>query len=210
VSAPRATLVVATGNPGKLREISALLADLPLTLRSLRDFPGVRLPEEGGDYLENAHAKARAAAEQTGLPALADDSGIEVEGLGGAPGPHSARYGGPDLDDAGRVRHLLRALSGLVGDARRARFVCVAALALPDGSTHVARGECEGRVLEAPRGSGGFGYDPVFWSSELHAGMAELPEARKNEISHRARALRGLRRFLEERVIGQDVRPACR
>jgi XTP/dITP diphosphohydrolase len=203
-----AELVVATGNEGKLREFRALLRELPLKLRSLREFAGVELPEEGDDYEQNALAKARSAARQTGLPALADDSGIEVEGLGGAPGPRSARYGGAGLDDAGRVEHLLRALHGRSGDARRARFVCVAALALPDGEAWTARGECEGVVLEAPRGRGGFGYDPVFWSSEAGAGVAELPEDRKHAISHRGRALRALGSRIEERVLaGSRVRP---
>jgi len=205
---PRADLVVATGNEGKLREIRALLGDLPLDLRSLQEFPEVELPPEGDDYRENALGKARSAAQQTGLPCLADDSGLEVEGLGGAPGPRSARYGGLHLDDAGRVQHLLRELHGCSGAARRARFVCVAAVALPDGEAQSARGECAGHILEAPRGAGGFGYDPVFWSVEAGAGMAELPEARKNELSHRARALRGLRPFLVERVL--PLRPAGR
>ena len=180
MSSPRrATLVVATGNPGKLRELEGLLGDLPGALRSLADFP-----------------KARSAAQQTGLPALADDSGLEVAGLGGAPGARSARYGGPGLDDAGRVRHLLRALEGKAGPARAARFVCVAALALPDGTAHSAFGECPGRILESPRGRGGFGYDPVFWSSELDACLAEVGDARKAEVSHRARAVRALRPHL--------------
>jgi XTP/dITP diphosphohydrolase len=204
VSAARGALLVATGNAGKLRELRALLGDLPVTLHSLRDFPGVALPEEGDDYTENALLKARVAAAQSGMPALGDDSGLEVEGLGGAPGPHSARYGGAGLDDAGRVAHLLAALRGRTGDARRARFVCIAALALPDGSAWTARGECPGTILEAPRGDGGFGSDPVFWSSELGAGMAELPEVQKNEISHRGRALRGLR----ARILEQVLRPS--
>ena len=207
-AAREAELVVATGNEGKLREFRSLLRALPLALRSLREFAGVELPEEGEDYEQNALAKALVAARQTGLPALADDSGLEVEGLGGAPGPRSARYGGPGLDDAGRALHLLSALRGRSGDARRARFVCVAALALPDGEAWSARGECAGVVLEAPRGRGGFGYDPVFWSSEAGACVAELPDDRKNEISHRGRALRALRARIEERVLaGSPVRP---
>ena len=207
-AAPGAELVVATGNEGKLREFRSLLGELPLVLRSLREFPVVALPEEGDDYEQNALAKARSAVRQTGLPALADDSGLEVEGLGGAPGPRSARYGGPGLDDSGRALYLLRALQGRSGDARRARFVCVAALALPDGAAWTARGECAGVVLEAPRGHGGFGYDPVFWSSEAGAGVAELPQARKDEISHRGRALRALRARIEERVLTSScVRP---
>jgi XTP/dITP diphosphohydrolase len=209
VSAARgAELVVATGNEGKLREFRSLLGAVPVALRSLREFPGVALPEEGDDYEENALAKARSAARQTGMPALADDSGLEVEGLGGAPGPRSARFGGAGLDDAGRVEHLLRALRGCTGDARRARFVCVAALALPDGEAWSARGECPGLVLEAPRGRGGFGYDPVFWSSEAGAGVAELPPSRKDEISHRGRAVRALRARIEEQVLARArVRP---
>ncbi|HVH20228.1 MAG TPA: non-canonical purine NTP pyrophosphatase [Myxococcota bacterium] len=209
MSTPRGALLVATGNAGKLSELRALLGELALVLHSLRDFPHVALPEEGDDYAGNALAKARSAAVQSGLPALGDDSGLEVEGLGGAPGPHSARYGGPGLDDAGRVAYLLEALRGRSGDARRARFVCVAALALPDGAAWTAWGECPGHILEAPRGAGGFGYDPVFWSSELEAAMAELPDAQKNEISHRGRALRGLRaRILEQVLAPASLKPS--
>lgn len=190
-------VVVATSNPGKLLEIRAILGDLPLALRALGAFPEVALPEEGNDYAENAAAKARAVARDTGRPALADDSGLEVAGLDGRPGPRSARYGGPGLDDAGRVRHLLDELAGREGRAREARFVCVAALATPDGRVETARGTCEGRILDAPRGGGGFGYDPVFLSREAGVAMAELPPARKNALSHRARALQGLLPFLE-------------
>lgn len=192
-------IVVATGNPGKLREIRAILADLPAVWRGLYEFPEVAMPEEGDDYTANALAKARAAA-ATGRLAVADDSGLEVDGLGGRPGPRSARYGGPDLDDAARVAHLLREMQGLEGDRRAARFVCVAAWAAPSGETGTARGECRGRILPAPRGAFGFGYDPVFWSSELETGMAELDEARKNRISHRGRAFRALRASLLERL----------
>jgi XTP/dITP diphosphohydrolase len=200
--------VIATGNAGKLREFEAMLGGLPAALRSLRDFPPVVLPEEGDDYLANALAKARAAAEQTGLPAVGDDSGLEVDGLGGAPGPRSARYGGPGLDDAGRVAHLLRALGGMQGDARRARFVCVAALALPDGASAHARGECAGHILASPRGSRGFGYDPVFWSDDLACGMAEVDGERKHAVSHRGRAVRALRPALEAALF-RGVRPSC-
>jgi len=186
-------VVVATSNPGKQREIREILGDVPVAFRSLADFPDVRMPEEGDDYAENAAVKARVVARATGQLAVADDSGLEVDGLGGRPGPHSARYGGPDLDDAGRVTHLLRELEGLDGAARRARFVCVAALAEPDGAVVTARGECAGIILDAPHGAGGFGYDPVFESSEAGVAMAELTPEAKNRISHRARAFRGLR-----------------
>lgn len=195
-------LVVATSNRGKLREFGDLLRDpaisggLDFELRSLADAGKVELPPEGDDYEANAIAKARTAAVALGLPALADDSGLEVAGLGGAPGPHSARYGGPGLDDAGRVRHLLSELERSGGHDRSARFVCIAALALPDGEVSVARGDCVGRIAAAPAGVSGFGYDPVF---EVEAPgvtsgttMAELPSDRKQALSHRGAALRAL------------------
>lgn len=197
-------LVVATGNAGKLVEIRAILGDLALRLRSLAEFPDVWMPEEGDDYAANAVAKARHVAAATGRAALADDSGLEVAGLDGGPGPHSARYGGPGLDDAGRVARLLAELAGRDGDARTARFVCVAALATPDGAVEVARGECAGWILAAPRGAAGFGYDPVFRADGERASMAELAADAKNRISHRARALRALRPALLRAL------PACR
>jgi XTP/dITP diphosphohydrolase len=184
------TLLLATGNGGKVREFGELLAPYGLALASLAEYPNVALPEEGDDYADNAAAKAAAAARATGLAALGDDSGLEVNALGGAPGPRSARYGGPGLDDAGRCARLLREL-GAAGD-RAARFVCVAALALPDGALTLVRGECPGRILAAPRGANGFGYDPVFQPEGWDASMAELPPAVKHGISHRGRALAAL------------------
>ncbi len=193
-------VVVATSNPGKLREIRELLEPLPVPLVGLDALPGLRLPPEGDDYAANAVAKARAAAQRGGAPALADDSGLEVEGLGGAPGPRSARYGGPGLDDAGRVSRLLGELSGRRGDARRARFVCAAALATPEGEVVTAFGECAGRIGCTPRGEGGFGYDPVFEVDATGRTMAELSPEEKNRISHRARAFRALRDALLARL----------
>lgn len=187
---PGTRIVVATGNPGKVEEIRAILGGLRLA--GLRELGPVTFPDEGGDYRENALAKARAAALQLGEWALADDSGLEVEGLAGAPGPYSARYGGPGLDDAGRAKHLLAELGRRQGASRRARFVCWAALASPDGRAWTAFGDCAGVILDAPRGDGGFGYDPVFQPVGYAVAMAELPAATKNEISHRARALRAL------------------
>ena len=195
-------LVVATGNRGKHREIRALYSDLPVAWCALDAFPEIRMPEEGDEYAANAIAKARTVARATERLAVGDDSGLEVAGLGGRPGPRSARYGGPGLDDAGRVAHLLDEMRGLEGEDRNAQFVCVAAWAAPDGSARSARGECRGRILEAPRGAGGFGYDPVFWSSELQAVMAELDETRKNQVSHRARAFGALRSSLEIQLKG--------
>lgn len=185
-------VVIATSNAGKQQEIREILADLPLRILGLDEFAVIDFPEEGAEYESNAVAKAVTAARSTGCPALADDSGLEVDGLDGAPGPLSARYGGPGLSDRERAAYLLEQLSDCSGAGRAARFVCIAALALPGGEVVTARGECPGRILEAPRGVGGFGYDPVFEVSEGVA-MAELPAARKNEISHRARALAGLR-----------------
>lgn len=195
-------LLLASANPGKLAEFRALLAGLDIALPGLADFPGVALPAEGGDYRENAAAKARSACEGSGLPALADDSGLEVAALGGAPGPHSARYGGPGLDDRARLELLLAELAARpsarqTAQAREARFVCVAALALPEGALHLARGECAGEILRAPQGGGGFGYDPVFRPADHNRSMAELPPAEKNRISHRARALAKLRPQLQ-------------
>jgi XTP/dITP diphosphohydrolase len=191
-------LALATGNAGKLRELRALLGDLNLALAGMDELPAVALPEEGDDYAANAGAKAAAVARACGLPALGDDSGLEVDALDGGPGPRSARYGGPGLDDAARTACLLDALREVPRARRRARFVCIAALVFPDGSRLSARGECAGRILFAPRGEGGFGYDPVFWVEEHGAAMAELPAALKNRISHRARALAVLRPALLE------------
>ena len=185
-------VVLASSNPGKLSEIREILCELPLVIRPLSDFPGAILPNEGEDYENNAVAKAQAAAAFAGRVALADDSGLEVSALGGAPGPLSARFGGPGLDDAGRIDALLRALSSLAGERRRARFVCFAALATPGGELVTARGECTGHILDAPRGRFGFGYDPVFQIDGSGRAMAEIPLSEKNRISHRAQAFTAL------------------
>ena len=195
-AAPLREVVVATSNPGKLREIRAILGELPLAIVGLDAVAEVHFPEEGDDYEENARVKAQVVALRSGRPAVADDSGLEVEGLSGAPGPRSARYGGPGLDDAGRAAHLLEQMQSLAGDARRARFVCVAALATPEGDVVTARGECAGRIRKQPVGQGGFGYDPVFEVEGDTRAMAELSPAEKNRISHRAHAFRALREAL--------------
>lgn len=199
-------LVVATGNAGKLAELQALLAGLPLRVRGLAGLPEVRFPEEGDDYAANAEAKARAAARALGRPALADDSGLEVAALGGAPGPRSARFGGPGLSDAERTALLLERLAALPPCDRRARFVCVAALALPDGSVRRAEGTCSGRIALGPRGEAGFGYDPVFEPDEPGVAggltLAELGAETKQRISHRGRALRALLPAIRELVLG--------
>ncbi len=166
---------------------------------ALGEVPGARLPEETGDsYAANALLKARAAAALTGALALADDSGLEVDALGGAPGVHSARYGGPELDDAGRCARLLEALRDVPAERRTARFRCVIALACPDGRHRLVEGMAEGLILAAPRGRGGFGYDPLFYYPPLGRTFAELTEAEKAEVSHRGRAMRAARALLRE------------
>ncbi len=190
-------LVLATHNHGKRREWQALLEELPVTL-VLPDELGLSEPveETGRTYLENALLKARTLAAASGLPALADDSGLEVEALEGAPGLHSARYilGGDEV----RYRALLRALEGVPPERRGARFRCVAALVLPDGREFHTEGVCEGVIQTAPSGEGGFGYDPVFFLPEQGCTMAELSFEAKNRISHRARAAQAMRRVLEQ------------
>ena len=193
-------LVLATSNPGKLREFREILGELPVTFESMASFPEMELPEEGDDYEANAATKARVIAEATGRPALADDSGIEVTALGGRPGPRSARFGGEGLDDAGRLAKLLRDLDASGATDRSARFVCLAALAFPDGEVITARGECPGRILDAPRGGRGFGYDPIFEVEGGGRSMAEIPPTEKNRISHRARALLSLREVIQQRI----------
>jgi XTP/dITP diphosphohydrolase len=182
-------LVLATANPGKTRELRALVGEWgPIDVRSLADFPGVRLPEEdGATYADNAVLKARAVATATGLPALADDSGLEVEALSGAPGVRSARFA---PSDAERIARLLEVL----GDAedRRARFRCVVALAWPDGRLEQAEGSCAGRIAERALGAGGFGYDPLFVADELGRTFAVATAEEKARVSHRARAVRAL------------------
>lgn len=188
VAETRLRVVVATQNPDKLAEIRAILDDDTFDVCSLEDWPAIVFPPESGDYSSNAIAKARAVASRIGELAVADDSGLEVDALDGAPGAYSARYGDQGLDDAGRVAHLLRALADVPTGARGARFVCVAAAAAPDGREWSVRGECAGRVLQAPRGAGGFGYDPVFEPEGHDRAMAELSSDEKDAISHRGRA----------------------
>jgi XTP/dITP diphosphohydrolase len=182
-------LVLATANPGKTRELRALVGEWgPIDVRSLADFPGVRLPEEdGATYADNAVLKARAVATASGLPALADDSGLEVEALSGAPGVRSARFA---PSDAERIARLLEVLRG--ARDRRARFRCVVALAWPDGRLEQAEGVCTGRISERTDGAGGFGYDPLFVADELGRTFAAATAEEKARVSHRARAVRAL------------------
>ena len=198
-SPSRPALVLATLNPAKGRELIELLGLVPFEVRLLAVIPGARLPEEtGATYAENALVKARTAAEQTGALALGDDSGLEVDALGGAPGLYSARFGGPGLDDRGRLELLLERLRAVPPPQRTARFRCVIALAGPSRVERVVEGVAEGVIAEAPRGSGGFGYDPIFFYPPLGRTFAELSDGEKAAVSHRGRALEAARRLLSE------------
>ncbi len=186
-------IALATRNPGKIREILRICADWPvewLTHEQLT-FPDVE--ETGRTYLDNALLKARSVAATTGEAALADDSGIEVDALGGAPGPRSARYAGEGASDEDNLRALLRAVAGVPSGGRTARYRAVVAVAWPDGHAEWAEGVCEGSLRTAPRGSGGFGYDPIFEPAGWDRTMAELTPEEKDRISHRGDALRRLR-----------------
>jgi XTP/dITP diphosphohydrolase len=192
-------LVVGTRNPKKCREIQDALAGLALEVRTLADFEPVPPAEETGQTFEaNAAAKALHYARATGHWCLADDSGIEVPALGDRPGILSARWGGQPLSDRRNNHKLLDELKAVPRDRWQARYVCVAVVAAPDGRVLAgARGTCEGVVTDRPAGSGGFGYDPLFYLPEMDCTMAQLSPDRKHAISHRGRALRALRERLE-------------
>jgi len=196
-------LLVATNNRGKAAEFRTLLAGCGWEIVTPADVGlDLDVEESGPDYATNAKIKAEAFAAAGGLLALADDSGIEIDALGGLPGVLSARYAGPDGTDADRVARVLAEMKEVPPEKRQARFVCVIALAGPDGRVRFAEGECEGIVAEAPRGDDGFGYDPIFYLPEKGRTMAELPSEEKNAVSHRGRAARKacvlLREMLDE------------
>lgn len=189
-------LLIATTNAGKLAEIEAALKGLPVRILSLKDFPDAsEVVEDGATYEQNALKKARTLAAVSGLPALADDSGLEVDALGGAPGIYSARYSGEDADDARNNRKLLNELAGLPEERRCARFVCVLALSAPQGEW-LFRAECPGRIGYAPLGANGFGYDPLFYFPPLGRTFGELDRETKSRVSHRGLALQKLKAAL--------------
>jgi XTP/dITP diphosphohydrolase len=197
-AAPR--LLLATANPGKLRELRAILDGVPVELVGLADAglgPPPEVAETGATFRENALLKARAYAGWAGCAAVADDSGLEVDALGGAPGVRSARYAGEGASDRDNLDKLLRALDGVPAARRTARFRCAAVLADPALGTWEAEAAWEGRLLEAPRGSGGFGYDPVFVPLGWDLTSAEVDSATKDAASHRGRAFRALRPAIE-------------
>jgi XTP/dITP diphosphohydrolase len=202
---PDFELLIGTRNHGKVREIQETLKDLPLKLHVLEEFPGILAPvESGASYEENASIKARSYASQTGLWALAEDSGLEVAALAGAPGLRSARFGGDQASDSERMTLLLSSLSDAGTGTRLARFICAAAIAEPSGSViHTSRGSCDGRIATTPAGVAGFGFDPVFIPEGHDVTFAEMPALVKNQISHRANALAATRRFLSQ-ILGRN------
>ena len=204
-------LLVGTRSPGKTREIRELFAGLPFDLAFPADRLLAPLPEEADleramSYAENAVAKARYYATRAGLPAVADDSGIEVEYIGGAPGPRSARWAGASGDvDAANNALLLEQLAGVPPESRGARYRCVVAfLATPSNVPEIVEATCEGFILTEPRGTGGFGYDPLFYSPELHMTFGEAPAAAKHRVSHRGRAFRALIEVLLRRMSNDE------
>ncbi len=190
-------LVIATRNQGKTREILEICADWPVewVTSDMAWWPDV--VESGEGYRENALLKARVAARAVGVPAVADDSGIEVDALGGGPGPRSARFAGEHATDEENLALLIERARGVAADARSARYRCVAACAWPDGPEQWAEQTCEGNLILDPRGTGGFGYDPIFVPEGSHRTMAELSAEEKHRISHRGKAFRRLKALIE-------------
>jgi len=187
--------VIATKNPGKLREIGEILTQLGIEYITQAEAGiDIEAEETGGTFFENATLKAEAVCKAAGCPAIADDSGLVVEALNGAPGVHSKRFGGGGLDSEGLRRHLLQLMEGV--EQRRAKFVSTIVCAFPDGSILSAEGECSGVITASPRGSGGFGYDPVFQPDGSVKTMAEMPPDEKNAVSHRGNALRSFKEVL--------------
>lgn len=201
------TLLVATHNAGKVAEYADMLGTLDVDWVSLDDVGcTMEVEENGRSFSENAILKARGYAAETGLLTLADDSGLEVDALDGAPGIRTARYGGAALTHAQRYEKLLEAMHGVPPEERGARFCCVIALAAPDGRIlGIAEGSCEGAIAPAAVGKGGFGYDPVFLVAAQGRTMAELPPAVKHEISHRGEALRAIEPLLREVLGTADI-----
>jgi XTP/dITP diphosphohydrolase len=187
-------VVLATGNPGKLHELQAMLEPLGIEVAPLSQFTRTTVPETGLTFVENAIIKARHAAQLAKMPAIADDSGLEVDALQGAPGIYSARYAGEHASDEDNLRKLLATLAGRKAAERTARYCCALVYMRweHDPFPLISQASWEGRIAAAPRGNGGFGYDPIFELPERSVTVAELPAAEKNQLSHRGQALRGL------------------
>jgi len=198
------TLVIATRNRGKVAEIAALLDGFPVTVKNLDDFGPIPPVEEDGDtFDENAYKKASFTARVLGLPALADDSGLVVEALGGAPGVHSARYAGENASDQQRCRKLLDEMANQTD--RRAAFECVISIAVPTGPALTYEGRCEGVIADRPAGSNGFGYDSIFFYPPLKKTFAQLSREEKSRVSHRGRALREIQAEFDKILVWIDM-----
>lgn len=194
------TLVIASGNPGKTAEIRDLLAGFPIQIKNLGDFgPIPSVVEDGETFDENAYKKASFVSRVLGLPALADDSGLVVEALGGAPGVYSARYAGEQASDEQRCAKLLAEMKGETN--RRAAFECVISLAVPTGAALTYEARCEGLLLEAPAGANGFGYDPIFFYPPFNKTFAQLTREEKSRVSHRGKALAELKNEFDKVLI---------
>lgn len=184
-------LVLASGNKGKLAEFQRLLDGLDVQIHSMKDYPEIgEIVEDGSTFAENALIKAKAVCKATGKPAMADDSGLAVDALNGAPGIYSARFAGEQRSDADNNAKVLRLMETVADADRTARFFCVIAIVLPDGREYTVEGTCEGTILHALRGEGGFGYDPLFYVESMNKTFAELTMEEKNRISHRGHANR--------------------
>ena len=194
-------IVLATHNRGKMKEMSSILAHLPVKLLTLDDFPQIgAIPETGETLKENAFIKAETVHQKTGLPALADDTGLEVDALDGAPGVHSSRYDGETATFEDNCRKMMQEMDGIPAEERTARFHTVIAF-VSDSGNEWTEGMVEGRILEKKQGDGGFGYDPLFYYPPLKKTFAELNSEQKNNISHRGKALRNFCRILEKRIV---------
>lgn len=202
-------LVLATGNQGKVRELRTILGDLNIEVYSLKDFPEVgEIVEDGATFTENAIKKAKVVAQVTNLVALADDSGLEVDYLDGAPGIYSARFAGEGKSDADNNEKLLTLLREVPRDKRTARFRCVIAICTPSGQVYATDGACEGIIGFELKGDKGFGYDPLFYLPEYDQTFAELDSGLKNKISHRGQALAKAKNVLAEVLKGVEVNNA--
>ena len=194
-------IVLATHNRGKMKEMSSILAHLPVKLLTLDDFPQIgEIPETGETLKENAFIKAETVHQKTGLPALADDTGLEVDALDGAPGVHSSRYDGETATFEDNCRKMMQEMDGIPAEERTARFHTVIAF-VSDSGNEWTEGMVEGRILEKKQGDGGFGYDPLFYYPPLKKTFAELNSVQKNNISHRGKALRNFCQILEKRIL---------
>ena len=194
-------IILATHNRGKMKEMSSILAHLPVTLLTLDDFPQIgEIPETGETLKENAFIKAETVHQKTGLPALADDTGLEVDALDGAPGVHSSRYDGETATFEDNCRKMMQEMDGIPAEERTARFHTVIAFVSNSGNEWT-EGMVEGRILEKKQGDGGFGYDPLFYYPPLKKTFAELNSEQKNNISHRGKALRNFCQILEKRIL---------